>query len=193
MLEEKQPTNTAHRIMILLMDEILHQLIWSISHSLQGFMHPQVVVWDFFHQEYVYVQYEKKHLFSNWFILPQQRVLLAVSRNSGPRMVGLQGRPMEDEAKGSCGTIHHSKYMNFSDLFFLSSKNHHGWNIQRDKTYYIYIYVDVLTLSDWVSNMLFCHVFLKTSPGRFQGKENTIFVFQASFVQHKTAPTHGER
>ena len=139
LLEEKQPTNTAHRIMILLMDEILHQLIWSISHSLQGFMHPQVVVWDFFHQEYVYVQYEKKHLFSNWFILPQQRVLLAVSRNSGPRMVGLQGRPMEDEAKGSCGTIHHSKYMNFSDLFFLSSKNHHGWNIQRDKTYYIYI------------------------------------------------------
>ena len=58
-----------------------------------------------------------------------------------PRMVGLQGRPMEDEAKGSCGKIHHSKYMNFLSCFF-SSKNHHGWKIQREKTYYIYI-VDV--------------------------------------------------
>ena len=33
------------------MEEILHQLIGSLSH-LQGFIHPRWVVWDFFHQPY---------------------------------------------------------------------------------------------------------------------------------------------
>jgi len=33
------------------MEDILHQLIGSFSHYLQGFIHPQVVQ-DFFHQQY---------------------------------------------------------------------------------------------------------------------------------------------
>ena len=37
---------------ILLMEEFLHQLIGSLSHYLQGLMHPQVVVWDIFQQQY---------------------------------------------------------------------------------------------------------------------------------------------
>ena len=52
---------------------------------------------------------------------------------------------------------------------------------------------------DWVSTMLFRHVFFKTISRKISGylntvaKGNTIFSFQPSFVQHKTAPTHGER
>ena len=37
---------------LLLMEEILHQLIGSLSHYLKGFNTIQtVVVWDFFHQQ----------------------------------------------------------------------------------------------------------------------------------------------
>ena len=35
------------KMLVLLMDEILHQLIGSISYHLQGFYTSQVVVWDF--------------------------------------------------------------------------------------------------------------------------------------------------
>ena len=37
---------------LLLIEEILHQLIGGLSHFLQRFSTSQVVVWDFFHQQY---------------------------------------------------------------------------------------------------------------------------------------------
>ena len=40
-------------IIILWMEEILHQLIATLSHYLLGFCTSQVVVWDFFQQQYL--------------------------------------------------------------------------------------------------------------------------------------------
>ena len=137
-----------------------------------GFYASQVVQ-DFFHQQYVYVQYEKYIYFSIGSILPQQRFywrfpkFVFFNNLRQPRMVGLQGRPMEDEAKGSGGKIHHSKYCTWIFLIcFFSSKNHHGWKIQREKTYILYIYVRCFnitggeTSADWLE-VLFSSILQK--------------------------------
>ena len=51
-----------HVWIILLVVEILHQLIGSLSHYLQGFLHTRWLCWNFFHQ-----QYQLRCLFtSNW-------------------------------------------------------------------------------------------------------------------------------
>ena len=40
-------THSTQPVLILLMEEILHQLIGSLTQYLQGFFTSQVVVWDF--------------------------------------------------------------------------------------------------------------------------------------------------
>ena len=65
---------TIHFQVLLLMEEILHQLKGSLSRQFTRFCTSQVVVWDFFHQQYVSFR-EGSH---NWKDMPFQSQLWPV-------------------------------------------------------------------------------------------------------------------
>jgi len=86
----------------LLMERILHQLINSLSHYLQGFCTSQVVVWDFFHQQYFMTFYclqgyiiIDSHIYPNKFKFLDTRshIKNKSQRNLKANYTNLQNRP----------------------------------------------------------------------------------------------------
>ena len=95
---------------IRLMEEILHQLIWWISHYLQGFIHPRWLAGFLNHQQYHIPHLHLQSFHPSNFMLPESPRNAAPRRRPWPNAVTLQ-RGALNCCPGGWGTI--ARWMGF--------------------------------------------------------------------------------